>query len=57
MNNFENFMKFFKEACEINNYITIDQKIDYFMHLKNNLILNKLKSERRSNKIFIYNDL
>jgi hypothetical protein len=44
-------MKFFKEACEINNYITIDQKIDYLLHLKNNLILNKSKSEKKSKYI------
>lgn len=33
--NFEQFMKFFKDSCEVNNILTLDQKIDYLVYLRN----------------------
>ncbi len=32
----DRFMKGFKEACDANNFITNDQKIDYFVYLRSN---------------------
>jgi hypothetical protein len=45
---FNNFMRVFKESCELNNLITIDQKIDYFVHLKTNMQSKKESPERLS---------
>lgn len=39
--NFEQFMKFFKDSCEVNNILTLDQKIDYYVHLRNTTSLKK----------------
>lgn len=33
--NFEQFMKFFKDSCEVNSIQTVDQKIDYLVYLRN----------------------
>jgi hypothetical protein len=45
---FNNFMRVFKESCELNNLITIDQKIDYYVHLKTNMQSKKESPERIS---------
>lgn len=37
---YEAFMKFFKDSCDHHNLITLDQKIDYFVQLKNNSLMN-----------------
>jgi len=39
--NFEQFMKFFKDSCEVNNILTLDQKIDYLVYLRNTTSLKK----------------
>ena len=43
--NFENFMKFFKDSCEVNNILTVDQKIDYLVYLRNNTNIKKDNSK------------
>lgn len=48
--NFETFLKFFNENCEMHNLITVDQKIDYFVHLKGSNALNMRKENERNNK-------
>jgi hypothetical protein len=45
---FDTFMKFFKESCDYHNLITIDQKIDYFVHLKSSELMNPRKATTRS---------
>jgi hypothetical protein len=45
---FNNFMRVFKESCELNNLITIDKKIDYYVHLKTNMQSKKESPERIS---------
>jgi hypothetical protein len=44
--NFEQFMKFFKDSCEVNNIQTVDQKIDYYVYLRN----ANLKKEKELSK-------
>ncbi len=38
---FEQFMKFFKDSCEVNNILTLDQKIDYLVYLRNTTNIKK----------------
>jgi hypothetical protein len=45
--NFEQFMKFFKDSCEVNNIKTVDQKIDYFVYMRN---MNLKKEKEQSKK-------
>lgn len=52
--NFESFMKFFKESCDMNGLITLDQKIDYFAYLRNNPLMNlKKENSSKSNIILL----
>jgi hypothetical protein len=51
--NFDFFMKYFKDACEANNLVTVDQKIDYFVYMKNNPV-NIKKDKIRGGTYIIY---
>ena len=44
-------LKFFRESCNNNNIITLDQKIDYFAYLYKNKMLN---FPNKSKKVFIH---
>ena len=44
-------LKFFRESCNNNNIITLDQKIDYFAYLYKNKMLN---IPNKSKKVFIH---
>lgn len=46
---FEQFMKFFKDSCEVNNILTLDQKIDYLVHLRNTTNQKKDQSKIKYN--------
>lgn len=44
--NYDNFIKFFNDSCEHHNIITLDQKIDYFVHLKGSNLLNSMINKK-----------
>ena len=48
---FAPLLKFFRESCNNNNIITLDQKIDYFAYLYKNKMLN---IPNKSKKVFIH---
>jgi hypothetical protein len=51
--NHDNFMKYFKDSCESHNIVTLDQKIDYYVYLKNNSMIQYRKETMQTKSPFM----